>query len=66
MPECTTKAANIHIQTLRRWQEEFAEVTPRNAKKLDEKHDEAMQATLAAESFAYSMHTTICIAASTA
>ena len=66
VPEYITKAANIHIQTLKRWQEEFAEVIPRKARELDENHDEANKATFAADSLAYSMQTMIGIAASMA
>ena len=63
MPEYITKEAGAHIQRLRRRQEEFAEVTARFAQELNDKHDEAMKATFAADALAYNLQTMIGIAA---
>ena len=59
MPEYIAKEATVQTKLLRRRQAEFAEVTAKDAKKLHEKHDEAMKTTLAADTLAYNMQSRI-------
>ena len=46
VPENITNEPNIHIQTLRRWQEEIADVTAKHANKLDEERARAMKSNV--------------------